>query len=73
MTQKTVSLILKKYQETGTMHTQAGQGRKRKYLPVDEKNLVQEAKRGKNAKEIARNYSTRCGETISERPVRIIL
>ena len=42
-------------------------------MPVDEKNLVQKAKRGKNAKEIARNYSTRCGETISERTVRRIL
>ena len=26
-TQKAISLILKKYQETGTVHTQAGQGR----------------------------------------------
>lgn len=72
-TQKTVSLILKKYQETGTVHTQAGQGRKRKCLPADEKKFVQKAKRGKTAPEIARNYSTRSGETISEQTVRRIL
>jgi len=72
-TQKTVSLILKKHQQTGTVHNQAGQGRKRKYLPADEKTLARKAKRGKKAKELARDYSTRRGVTISERTVRRIL
>jgi transposase len=72
-TQKTVSLILQKHQQTGTVHNQAGQGRKRKYLPADEKTLVRKAKRGKKAKELARDYSTRRGVTISERTVRRIL
>lgn len=72
-TRRTVSAVLRKYQQTGTVHHRPGAGRKRKWTSSDENRIVQKAKKGKKAKEIAAHTTTRNGQTVSERTVRRIL
>jgi transposase len=58
ITKSTVQQILKKEQETGTVHDKPGRGRKRKCLPTEEKMIVNLANT-KAAPEIARKVSKR--------------
>lgn len=66
----TVQNTLCKFRETKTVHDRAGGGRKRKLSSQDEKKIVSKAKRGKSAKQIAREYERETAKPISEHTVR---
>ena len=48
--------MIKKYNEEGTVSDRTGRGRKRKISDVEAKVMVREAKKGKFATEIAKEY-----------------
>ena len=57
VTRKTVSNTIEKYNEEGTVSDRTGRGRKRKISDVEAKAMVREAKKGKFATEIAKEYT----------------
>ena len=52
----TVTALLRKYHETGTVKERPGRGRKRKVSSEDEQRIIKKAKQGKNANEITREF-----------------
>lgn len=69
VTKRTVDNVLKKYSSTGSVKDQPGRGRKRKLSYTEKEKMVKKAKGGKDAPEIAREYSAKRGR-ISERTVQ---
>lgn len=70
---RSVTLVLKKHRETGSIKDRAGRGRKRKVSEQERKVMVQQAKKGKPATEIARLYRRKQKKSIDEQTVRNIL
>lgn len=73
ITERTVSLVLKKNRETGDVKDRPGRGRKRILSELDIKEIVRQAKRGKPATEIARLHNRKSKKHISENTVRGVL
>jgi transposase len=69
----TVTNILKKYHETGSTKDRPRRGPKRKILNDDEKWMIRKAKRGKYVPEIAIDYESKTGKTITDEAVRKVL
>jgi len=70
VTERTVSKILMKETETGTVHDRPRSGRKRKITEKEEKKIIRSAKKGKSAPQIAREFGKKTGKLISEHLVR---
>lgn len=66
---RTVYSVLKKFDETGSVHDKPGRGPKHKLTLEDEKKIVKRAKQGKSAAEIA----IQADIAVSDRSVRRVL
>jgi transposase len=56
--QNAVTEVLKKYEETGTVHDRPGRGAKRKLSAEETKEVIKKAKRGETAPQISRECET---------------
>ena len=70
ITKKSVGAILKKEQETGTVHDRKGRGRKRKTTATDDKLIIREAKKGKSSPAITQELKKRTGKKVSNTTVQ---
>ena len=68
----TVTALLHKYHETGTVKERPGRGRKRKVSSEDEQRIIKKAKQGKNANEITREFEDETGIKVSLTTIRDI-
>ena len=68
----TVTDLLHKYRETGTVKERPGRGRKRKVSSEDEQRIIKKAKQGKNANEITREFEDETGIKVSLTTIRDI-
>lgn len=65
-----VNEVIKKYQETGTVHDRPHPGRKRKLSPAETKAVVQLAKKRKFAPEIARSLDNKVVDRTIQRTLK---
>ena len=65
----TVTELLHKYHESGSVKDRPGRGRKRKMTEEDKKEMVKKAKKGTDAPVLAREFTKKTGIAITERTV----
>lgn len=68
----TITALLHKYHETGTVKERPGRGRKRKVSSEDEQRIIKKAKQGKNTNEITREFEDETGIKVSLTTIRDI-
>lgn len=67
---KNVKQLIHKYQETGSVSTKSGQGRKRKLSSADVTRILKKAKTGKSARAIAQEEAKTHGGTMGRETIR---